>query len=89
MNKKVKLIIISISILWLAVFTTDFIRCSSFLEPIFVVPIETTADDGGSGIYQGLGYTVTVEKYVDAEYGSVLSSVEMRVFGQVIAASIS
>jgi len=89
MNKKIKTIIISICILWITIFTTDFIRCSSLLEPIFVVPVEITTDDGGSGIYQGLGYTVKVEKYVDAEYGSVLSAVEMRVFGRVIAASIS
>lgn len=89
MNKKIKKIIICVLILWAGIFTTDFIRCASFMEPIFVVPVESTADDGGSGIYQGLGYTVKVEKYMDAEYGIVLSSVEMSVFGQVIAASIS
>lgn len=93
MKKKYRNILIGIVgaviVLWGAMFVTDYIRCSNFKEPIFVVAVGETADDGGSGTYQGLGYTVEVEKYVDAEYGVVLCSVEMKVLGKVIVAVIS
>lgn len=93
MTKKIpkiaKDIIGTVLILWGAMFVTDYVFCSSLKEPIFVIQIDASADDGGSAKYLGLGYTVEVEKYVDAEYGTILSSVEMKVFGQVIAASIT
>lgn len=92
MKKKIFKIVLGILctavIIWSIAFVTDFVRVSSFKEPIFA-RAQITADDGGSGIYKGLGYTVEVEKYIDAQYGSVLSSVEMRMFGIVIAAAIS
>ncbi|MBR4027783.1 MAG: hypothetical protein IKJ01_09605 [Lachnospiraceae bacterium] len=47
------------------------------------------ADDEGPGVYQGLGYMVELEKYIDAEYGVCIRSIEMRMFGQVITASIT
>ncbi len=81
-------ILIGLLLIWGSIFTTDFIRVSTFREPIFVIASET-ADDGGSGIYRGLGYKVKVEKFIDAEHGTVLSSVEMTVFGKVVAAAIT
>lgn len=78
-----------LSVLWAAAFTTDYVRCSSLREPLFVVARGVTADDGGSGNYQGLGYTVEVERRVDAVYGPCVSAVTMRVSGKVIAASIA
>ena len=64
MNKILKIVISIlgvISVLWGLLFTIDYVRCSSFLEPVFVMAGET-ADDGGSGIYYGLGYKVKIEK---------------------------
>ena len=90
-NRVVK-VIVTISalfiLIWGGMFVTDFIRCNSFKTPIFVSTSDNIADDGVSGTYKGLGYTVNVRKHVSAEYGIVLESVEMSVFGKVVSASI-
>lgn len=91
-NKALRITIIVVCvvvILWLAMFATDYFRSCSLKPPLFALKAGTTADDGGTGIYHGLGYTVSVEKYVDAEYGLCISSVEMKMLGKVIAASIT
>jgi len=77
MKKGVKIligVIITLIILWGIVFAIDYLRCRNFKMPIFVVAGET-ADDGGSGIYHGLGYKVNVEKrgevlvdYIDGKF---------------------
>ena len=64
MKKSLKIgisIIVILIALWAVVFFTDYLRCSNFKEPIFVVQ-GVTADDGGSGTYYGLGYNVKMEK---------------------------
>jgi len=91
MNKVFKIaisILGVILVLWGLVFTVDFIRCSRFMMPVFVVAGET-ADDGGSGIYYGLGYQVKVEKNISAEYGPELVKVEMYMFDKFIAGAIA
>ena len=88
-NRLIVGIICAFVVLWGAVFTTDYIRCSALKEPIFVIATGNTADDGGSGTYQGLGYTVHIQKYMDVEYGVSISAIEMKVFGKVIVASIT
>ena len=91
-KKRIVKVIATISVLliliWVSMFVTDFIRCSSLKTPIFVSASDNIADDGGSGTYNGLGYTVNVKKYVSTEYGVVLESVEMLMFGKVISVSI-
>jgi len=77
-----------IFVLWSIVFTVDFIRCSCFMMPVFVVAGET-ADDGGSGIYYGLGYQVKVEKNISAEDGPELIKVEMYMFDKFITGAIA
>ena len=79
----------TLALLWCGMFVTDFVRCSSLREPVFVIPWGETADDGGSGSYIGLGYRVEIEKNISAEYGTQVEAVEMRVLGRVIAASIT
>jgi len=91
MKKGVKIligVIITLIILWGIVFAIDYLRCRNFKMPIFVVAGET-ADDGGSGIYHGLGYKVNVEKSISAEYGVQLEKVEMYFLNKVVAASIA
>ena len=91
MNKILKIIISIfgvVLVLWGLVFTIDYVRCSRFLEPVFVVAGQT-ADDGGSGIYYGLGYKVKIEKNISAEYGSELTSVEMYMFDKFITGAIA
>jgi len=80
----------SLALIWGILFTTDCIRCSHLKKPLFVIGIsDTLSDDGGSGTYHGLGYTVDVEGHLSAEYGYVVESVELSVLGKVIAAAIS
>ncbi len=91
MKKALKVIISALGIavvLWLAVFATDCAMTLKLKEPIFAVPLSVTADDGGSGSFRGAGYTVEVEKHLDAEYGTKIVSVEMKLFGKTVAAAI-
>lgn len=88
--KKILVVICALLILWGSMFITDFVRCGSLKEPLFVVGVaDTPADDGGSGTYVGPGYTVKVQGELTAEFGFVVQSVEMSVLGKVISASIT
>ena len=91
MKKALKIIfsVLGIAVvLWLAMFSVDYARTMSLKEPIFAVPPTVTADDGGSGIFRGLGYTVEVEKHLDAEFGVKTVSVEMNLLGRTVAAAV-
>ena len=91
MNKVLKIILIILGVilvLWGLIFTVDYVRCSRFMEPVFVVAGQT-ADDGGSGIYYGLGYKVKIEKNISAEYGQELVKVEMYMFDKFITGAIA
>lgn len=91
MNKKLKvllIIVLSLILLWGVVFAIDYFRCSNLKMPIFVIPGET-ADDGGSGTYYGLGYSVDVEKNISAEYGEQIESVEMFIFDKFVGGAIA
>lgn len=63
MNKNIRKLISLIfgSILIIAVLTGvfDWFRVKGFEKPIFTIPI--TEDDGGSGIYYGLGYSIDIK----------------------------
>ena len=76
----------AVVVVWLSMFVTDFISASTLRMPKFVLPIDT-ADDGGSGTYLGLGYTVELEVHLDVDLGVVIEKTEMKVFGRVIASS--
>lgn len=86
--KVVLSIIIILVTLYCVIISIDINRVESFKEPIFVVAGET-ADDGGSGIYYGLGYKVKIEKTISAQYGPALIKVEMYIFDKLIASAIA
>ena len=88
MKKKVLAALAAVLVLWLAVFTVDYCRVRDFREPIFVLHT-AAADDGGSYVGRGLGYTVVVKKHFGAGTPVMLESVTMTVFGRVIAAAIT
>lgn len=91
MNKKLKvllIIVLSLILLWGVLFAIDYFRCSNLKMPIFVIPGET-ADDGGSGTYYGLGYSVDVEKNISAEYGVQIENVEMYIFDKFVGGAIA
>ena len=88
MKKKLLTVLAVLLVLWLAMFTTDYLRVNHFQEPIFVLR-PATADDGGSYVCRGLGYTVSVKKVFSFDTPLTLESVTMTAFGRVIAAAIT
>ena len=91
MEKKIKILIIILLVvmsLWGIIFTIDYFRCTNLKMPIFTIP-ENTADDGGSGTYYGLGYSVEVEKNISAEYGTQIEKIEMYIFDNFIGGGIT
>lgn len=88
MKKIVISVLVTLVVLWGIIFFIDYSRCSHFKEPIFVAP-GVTADDGGSGIYYGLGYKVKIEKTISAEYGPTLVKIEMYMFDKFIVGAIA
>lgn len=70
-------------LVWAAAFAADYTRGASLKEPIFAF------EDGDTGFYRGMGYTVEVEKYTDPEPGEYVGSVEMKMPGKIVSASIS
>jgi hypothetical protein len=60
MKKFLKIILIILGvciILWITCFLVDYVRAKNNKSPIFCI-LETTANDGGTNIYLGLGYKV-------------------------------
>lgn len=86
--KKVLMFILVLLVIWGIMVFVDSQRAATLRAPIFVIPIGVTADDGGSGTYQGLAYTVEVGKYITSEGKTQISSVKMIMFGQIVGASI-
>ncbi len=63
MKKKIiKIVSITIAVflvLWIIAGTVDFLRVKSFERPLFIST--QTTDDGGSGMYYGVGYSFEIE----------------------------
>lgn len=77
-------------IVWLSIFVTDFIRVNDFERPVFCVLV-SGADDGGSGTYIGLGYTVDIEGnfVTEDEVERGVTEFDMKLFGVLrVAAGI-
>ena len=87
MNRTAKIIgciVCVVVILWSAIFLTDLTLVRNGGEPVFVIAF-ATADDGGSGIYRGLGYSAEIDKYLHVDYGVITTGVELHFFGRTIA----
>jgi ABC-type polysaccharide transport system permease subunit len=80
------LLLLLVVLCWGSIFAIDYYRCSHLQMPLFVTAVET-ADDGGSGLYQGLGYQVDVQLDGNVPNYSVIA-VTMTMFGKVVSASI-
>ncbi len=88
-SKKIIITIIAIAVLlWGSMFCTDYISCRKMQDPVFA-RATVTSDDGGSGLYKGLGYTIEIEKHIDPDFGVITDSVEMRLFGALVFAAIT
>ncbi|TCK98649.1 hypothetical protein EDC19_1082 [Natranaerovirga hydrolytica] len=61
MKKVIIKVCIGIVVIGLGIGFVDYWRvCHLFEKPIFTIPI-MTSDDGGSGTYQGLGYSFEIQ----------------------------
>ncbi len=80
--------VFSVAVLGGIMFGVDYYRCAQLKKPLFAMAVDT-ADDGGSGTYQGLGYTVEIDGELTAEYGYVVHEVEMYALGQLLFAAIT
>lgn len=81
-------LIFSLSVLSGAMFSIDYYRCANLEKPLFALGINT-ADDGGSGLYRGLGYTVSIDGELTAEYGYVVNEIELFLLGNLVFAAIT
>lgn len=81
-------LVFSVSVLSGVMFGVDYYRCANLQKPLFAMGVDT-ADDGGSGRYQGIGYTVEIDGELTAEYGYVVNEVEMYALGQLVFAAIT
>ena len=88
-NKKIKIAIIVAIIVWLGLFVTDFVHVRNFEKPIFCV-LTNGADDGGSGTYWGLGYSVDIEGNftTENENESGVTQYDMKLLGIRVQAAI-
>ena len=78
----------SLGIVCGGMFGMDYYRCSNLEKPMFAIGIDT-ADDGGSGTYYGIGYTVEIDGELSAEYGYQIRHAEMYLLGQLVFAAIT
>ena len=81
-------LIFSLALVAGTVFAVDYHQCSNLKQPVFAKSI-STADDGGSGTYRGLGYTIEIDGHLSAEYGYATESIEMYLFGKLVFAAIT
>ena len=81
MKKKVLIPLLIAVLLWLAAGTVDIFRVIRFEKPVFSAPC-VTADDGGSGHYQGFGYSFDIEgNFLPEEEFPGVTDYTLRVFG--------
>lgn len=78
------LILVHLAILWTVLFAVDYRAVMNLGDPVIAQHIGV---EGGT--FKGLGWTVEIEKYHDAEYGWVTESVEMYLFGKLVGAAIT
>ena len=79
----------AILLIWGAIVGADYRRvCHGFERPIFAI-YKTTADDGGSGVYKGLGYFFVIKGNFmpEDEYPGVTHS-DFYLFGRHIKKKI-
>lgn len=84
--RKVIFVISSFVLGWLLIFGYDYVRVVINNEkPVFVVAIKT-ADDGGAGTYQGLGYCYEIAgNFMPLDEIQGVTSYELYLFNHLIA----
>ena len=88
-NKKGKIALVIVALVWGCFFVTDFVRVGNFEKPIFSVLVNG-ADDGGSGTYVGLGYWTEMEGnfVIENEAERGVTQYDMKLLGIRVQAAI-
>jgi len=89
-TKKIYLIIVfTLAVLWVSTLGTDYwITISELEKPIFA-QLVNGADDGGSGTYKGIGYSVEIEgNFMPEEEFPGVRQVQFNIFGKLVTAVI-
>ena len=88
MKKKLLLPALLLILLWFAAGTVDVLRVTAFEKPLFSVPC-VTADDGGSGHYQGLGYSFDIKgNFLPEDEFPGVTAYSLRIFGAEIRSGL-
>ena len=88
MKKKVLIPLLIAVLLWLAAGTVDVLHVAVFEKPVFSAPCET-ADDGGSGHYQGLGYSFDIEgNFMPEDEFPGVTEYTLHIFGAAVSSGL-
>lgn len=81
-------ILVTVLVVLIVMAVADLSLVHGFQKPLFARPAETM-DDGGSGLYKGLGYSIRIEgNFLPEEELPGVTQYEYRVFGLLISAGI-
>ena len=89
-KKSIIISIVFLLVLWIAMGLIDYFRVSNFERPFFcLLDVENSYDDGGSGKYNGLGYSFDImgNFMPEDEYPGVIRYT-YYVFGSEISSGI-
>lgn len=81
-------VVSTVVLLWAGMIATDTVKSKNFEEPVFA-KAEETSPDGLSRNYSGIGYTVYMEDYTDADGNTIPCYSEVKLFGKMISAVIT
>ena len=81
MDKHIRTTVIIVVIIWTVIVGFNILRLSNGLMPIITIPCGT-ADDGGSGIYVGLGYMFEIDVHIHPDHPSpIVDSFNVYIVG--------
>lgn len=88
--KKILKVLIIILVLWITIGLVDYFRVSRFERPLFsFLDVENSFCDGGSGTYNGLGYSFDIKgNFMPEDEYPGITSYTYYIFGTPIKASI-
>ena len=90
-KKTLKIVSIAIAVslaLWITTGAVEFLRVKSFERPLFAVT-GITADDGGSGMYYGVGYSFAIEgNFMPEDEIPGVTRYEYYLFGKLVSEGI-
>ena len=87
-RKRILVVILAVLLLLSVIGVTDLARVYYFEKPVFARLVESM-DDGGSGLYRGIGYSIRLQgNFLPEDEFPGVTRYEYRVFGILISAGI-